>query len=350
VHVTPATRARERLLDHWVTDGRRGFFVDDAYAAADPPFSLYRTRWQLPLARHAGLGTAGVSPSGVRAWIAPALDGRMAGSGLPAIAQLDYAVHVLDLVGAPVNGPRVARTLTTLRSGGRYRTGPTAVDPDWGSTALAVRLLTHLGLPVPAEVADVARGGLRELAQVSVTPANVSQVISLSRIAAPLSGTPGWERLRGIQVDLVASAWETVSAAPAGAVATTLEVAVREIAGRLAVDLPPADVIRHRAALRAAASGVADPQLTCHVVELGGVDTRALTVAARSRAGWPSARAVARSLPASLAAIRSAASYGVEAEFLGPLRVQAEEIWVPAGVRPEDAADLGALLTFVASG
>jgi hypothetical protein len=336
-----ADEVRALLLDSWVTDGRRGFFVDGAHSAANPPFSLYDTLWQLRLGQHAGQGSAGLSPASVQAWIGGALDGRLDGSGLPAIAQVDYAVQTLGLVGAPVDQRRVARTLNRLRSDGRYRTSVSAGDPDWGSTALAVRIQTQLGLPVAPEVITCAAQALKSQALKSqgIGPAaapSFMHVISLLQIAGDLSAqvrptVPG-QTLAG----LIRAVDRRLSSTRADAVWLAQKVSLRRAATQLGVEVAPvgpgsrAQVIHSDGRVTLPRYTDPEPQATCYALELGCHGVQIPSVPAHSRAGWPDHNATAKGVGVSAAAMRAAGEVRMDRLFAEPLQRQIREVWLPA--------------------
>jgi hypothetical protein len=333
-------QARSLLLDSWVSDGTRGFFVDGALSPSQPAFSLYDTRWELMLAGRSGRGTAGLSRSSVAGWIGGALDGRMGASGLPVIGQLDYAVAILSLVKAPVDRAEVATTLGRLLSDGRYRADTRVPAPDWGSTAIAVGIETQLGLPVPAQVVARARAALAALSPRSVTAASVIDTVSLLQIAAALDARHVVTVPAAHLAGLVSAAEAGLSPAPPGAGATAAwlaaQVSLRAAAARLHAPLPalkPSScqgILDSSGAVRLPGQPMADPQATLDAATLGCRGVRPPPIPAHSRAGWPSAQAVADSLAASTAAARAARTVGVLDRYAASLRNQISTVWLPA--------------------
>jgi hypothetical protein len=314
--------------------------VDVARAATDPAFSLYETYWQLRLAARCGRGSGGVRAASVQAWLGPALDGQLDASGLPPVAQIDYATQILGLLGGSTDAAGVARAIERLRAGGGYRTGPAAAAPDWGSTALAVSVLNRLGLQVPAAV-------LRSATAAAVAgPAggeSLPQLIALAQLAAQLAPGPGSTLLaaaqrlvgiadRGLQVtgQRPDAAWLVLAAGlrqAAAALGTAVTAAGRQVGGRLAgardggVPLP--------------GQLDADPQATFAALELGCPAWPRVT--ARSRAGWPPPAAAADPGP-SAAALRIAREIGFAGRFREPLRRQLDEVWLWQANTADDAA------------
>lgn len=328
-----AAEVRTLLLDSWVTDGRRGFFVDGAHSTANPPFSLYDTLWQLRLCQRCGQGTAGLSPASVQAWIGGALDGRMDSSGLPAIAQVEYAAQTLDLVGAPVDRQRVARTLDRLRRGGGYCTSVSAAQPDWGSTALAVRIQVQLGLPVPSQVVADAAQSLNSHA---VAPASLAQVISLLQIAGELGTQLGGAVPAQTLAGLVHAADRTLSGARVDAAWLALNASLRRAAAQLAVTIAPVSpgsctqLVDRDGSVTLPGQPAPDPQATFYSLELGCRGVRTPPLSAHSRAGWPNHNAVAGSVGASAAAMRVAREVRLDCLFANALQHQTREVWLPA--------------------
>ncbi|WP_285754020.1 hypothetical protein [Lentzea sp. NBRC 105346] len=287
--------APDILLDSWVSDGPRGYFVDGR-------FSLYDTMWWTQLGTSSSLDAAAVAR-----WLGPALTGSLPGTPLPPIAQIDYAVSVLTRVGAPVSARTVEYALNGLRRGSGYTSGASGTAPDWGSTAIAVRLLVRLGLAVPAEVADAAR---------TATPSSWSQQVSLLQIASALR-------------------WPGVESAvqQAAAVSTDVDVAWLSLRSAL-VDLgaPPVTacgtLVRPDGTVGLPGQSTSDPQATYHAVHIGCPGARASVAPPHTRAGWPT--------PEALSAAPTASSFGIVAahhtlgnRFDEPLRRQVE-VWVPA--------------------
>jgi hypothetical protein len=330
-----ATLIQADLMDRWVTDGRRGFFAGSPRQPLQASFSLYETMWRLSLRRLRGDGAGWLDPSRMAAWIDDALDGSMTGSGLPVIGQLWYGVRVLRQAGAPVSAGRVSRVLGMLRAGGRYR-GTVSSGPDWGSTALAVRLLTTLCLPVPQPVVTDAGAALTVWDTEAVPTARLPWLVCLLQIAADLGG-----RLRG-RVDpavtgrLAVSAERILAATPPGPVWLSQLAALRDAERGLGIGgIRPPDPVALERALAAgdqARSQLSDPQALYYAIELGW--QAGPVEIAHSRVGWPKRGAVAQGLASSVAALRTAAEFGVHATFAPQLRRQLAEVWQPevAGV------------------
>jgi hypothetical protein len=331
-----ADEIRALLFDSWITDGRRGFFVDGAHSTTSPPFSLYDTLWQLRLGQYAGQDTAGLSPVSVQAWISGALDGRLDGSGLPAIAQVEYAVQTLDIVGAPVDQRRVARTLDRLRSGGRYRTNALAGEPDWGSTALAVRIQTQLGLPVAPEVVACAEQALNSYGVEPAAAPRLTQAISLLQIAGDLSTQVRRVVPEQAMAGLIRAVDQRLSSTRVDAVWLAQKAALHRAAAQLGIEVAPvgpgsrAHVTRSDGSVTLPGYAAPEPQATCYAIELGCRDVRIPSVPAHSRAGWPDYNAIARGVEVSAAAMRVAGEVRMDRLFVKPLQRQIREVWLPA--------------------
>ncbi len=346
----------ELLRDSWVSDGDRGYFLDAVRSRSGTPMSLYRTRWWLRLGSTgpggtAGVGgTTGVRPDSLRSWLAPALDGRLSGSGLPAVAQVDYAVAALSSVRATVDAARVARTVEALRRHGQYRGSAGADSPDWGSTAVAVRVLTELRLPVPAEVVDAAADRLRELAAGTTTQAQLSEAVSLIEIAGHLG--PGFAGRVPSVPGLAAGADQALAAMRPDAVWLSARSALRQAAAQLGGSLPPVDpascagLVGGTGGVRLPGQAVDDPQATYYAVQLGCRGARVPAPPAHSRAGWPEPDAGTEALGASVVGLRLARLLGIADAFAAPLDRQARSVWLPVARhedRPVDLANLALL-------
>ncbi|MET7454988.1 hypothetical protein ABZT03_24460 [Streptomyces sp. NPDC005574] len=343
--------ARALLRDSWVTDGRRGWFIDGAGAGpaavpapAQSPFSLYETDWRLRIAAlpDARTGTR-IDPGRLGVWAAAAETGRLASSGLPALAQVDLAVDALRTAGGTVDRAGVARTLESLRAGGAYRTGPSA-RPGPGGTAVAVRVLTRLGLPVPAPVRAANSLALNGLSAWDAVTAP-GEVVPVLETAAAL-GVTGADRDRAAA--LAVAAERALSRLGIDPVRLASEAALRTAASRLRARLPrfaPSACDGRTlpdGGIGLPGAGHGDPQATYWALRLGCSAVRAPAAGAHSRAGWPAAGARESALSASAAAMAVARSTGLTAEFAGPLARQVREVWLPRadGPAPYDTADL----------
>ncbi|MFD5586079.1 hypothetical protein ACFWII_20015 [Streptomyces sp. NPDC127063] len=345
--VAPAVRvdARELLRDAWVTDGRRGYFVDGADSAAASPFSLYETAWRLRLAARSGQDPHRLVDAGrLRRWTAAAERGRLDGSGLPAVAQVDLAVDALLTSGGTVDRAAVSATLEALRSGGGYRTAPAADRTDPGSTAVAVRVLTRLGLPVPEPVRAAVPRDLAALPGAAAADVP-GRVVPVLQTAAAL-GVTGADRARAAR--LAEAAQASLARLDADAVRLSAEGALREAAGRLGAHLPPFDAatcdgrVLPDGGVGLPGARESDPQATYWALTLGCSAVRAPAPGAHSRAGWPGEQAREGALGASAAAVAVARSTGTTAEFAAPLARQVREVWLPRTARPApyDTAEL----------
>lgn len=348
--VTPAAvrvDARQLLRDAWVTDGRRGYFVDGADSATATPFSLYETAWRLRLAARSGQDPRRlVDPDRMRRWLTAAEVGRLYSSGLPAVAQLDLAVDALLTTGGTVDRTEVAHTLESLRTGGSYRTAPSARTPDAGATAVAVRTLTRLGLPVPGPVRAANSRALSDLSIARHADVATDQVVPVLQTAAAL-GVTGVDRERAAR--LAQAAEGDLARLGADPVRLASEGALRDAAGPLGARLPRFDPatcdgrVRRDGGIALPGGAQSDPQATYWALRLGCSAVRAPAPGAHSRAGWPTEQARESALSASAAAVAVAArSVGGVTEFAGPLARQLREVWLPRTARPGpyDTAEL----------
>jgi hypothetical protein len=338
--------ARQLLRDAWVTDGRRGYFVDGADSATATPFSLYETAWRLRLAARSGQDPRRlVDPGRLRPWVTAAEQGRLDSSGLPAIAQIDLAVDALLTTGGTVDRGQVAHALESLRAGGGYRTAPSARTPDAGATAVAVRTLTRLRLPVPGPVRAADSRALADLSgrHTAVVP---DQVVPVLQTAAAL-GVTGVDRERAVR--LARAAEGALSPMGADPVRLASEGALRDAAVALGARLPRFDPatcdgrVRRDGGIALPGGSRSDPQATYWALRLGCSAVRAPAPGAHSRAGWPTEQARESALSASAAAVAVAArSVGGVAGFAGPLARQVREVWLPRVARPApyDTAEL----------
>ncbi|CAM5680331.1 hypothetical protein SAVIM338S_07309 [Streptomyces avidinii] len=334
------------LLDSWVGDGGRGWFVDGAQSAANSPFSLYETAWRLRLAAQAGTPDVRVDPARLALWTGAAEEGRMASSGLPAVAQAGLAVDALLAAGGSADRDRVARTLESLRTGGGYRTGPSATAADPGSTAVAVRALTRLALPVPGPVREANRAALAALTARD-TAQNPNAATALLQSAGMLRGAAA---VPPHTAELVTAAHRALTALGADPVRLVSEAALREAAGQLGVALPALDpaacagLVRPDGGVALPGATSSDPQATSAALSLGCPGVRAPAAGPHSRAGWPAPQAAEGALGATAAAVALAAQDGSTARFAPALERQLREVWLPATAAREAPYDTAALV------
>ncbi|MGW6691301.1 hypothetical protein [Streptomyces sp. NPDC054961] len=334
------------LLDSWVSDGGRGWFVDGAQSAANSPFSLYETSWRLRLAAQAGTPDVHVDPARLALWTGGAQEGRMASSGLPAVAQVGLSVDALLAAGGSADRERVGRTLESLRTGGGYRTGPAATAADPGSTAVAVRALTRLGLPVPAPVREANRAALAAL-----TPGDAAQnpnaTAALLQSAGLLRGSAA---VPPHTAGLVTATHRALTALGADPVRLVSEATLRDAAGQLGVALPAFDpaacagLVRPDGGIALPGATRSDPQATSAALGLGCPGVRAPAAGAHSRAGWPAEQAADGALGATAAAVALAARSGSTAEFAPGIERQIREVWLPAAAGRKAPYDTAALV------
>ncbi|GGO92078.1 hypothetical protein [Wenjunlia tyrosinilytica] len=321
--IASPAEVRRLLLDSWVFDGTRGHFTEAARSVQQSPFSLYETVWRLKLAHATGGGRAGLDPAAVRRWADAALEGRLRRSGLPAIAQLDYAVALVRLLGEQPDRAVVTRTLDRLRDGGGYRADDSAARPDLGSTALAVGVLERLHLPVPRQVVqDIAAVLARPRGRNEGGDRAASAVMS-AQLSARLTEASSPARTAAL-VHAADTALERL-APRADAVWLAQKAALREAAGEAGRAVAPVSravcdrLVGSDGGVRLPSSPAPDPQATFHAVELGCRRAGPATVTAHSRAGWPAPQSVSEILSASVSGLRAARYAHSEREFAGPL-------------------------------
>lgn len=320
------------LRDSWVTDGRRGWFVDGAGSATRSPFSLYETAWRLRIAALPGHRTSvHIEPDRLASWVRRAEEGRLDSSGLPAVAQVDLAVDALLTAGGTVDRTRVAATLEALRDGGGYRTGRAAAASDPGATAVAVRVLTRLGLPVPGPVRSANARAVARLSPRDAA-ARPGRVVPALETAAAL-GTTGASRDRAGA--LTQAAVRALARLDADPVRLASEAALRRTADRLGVRLPRFDPatcdgqVLPDGGIGLPGAERSDPQATYWALRLGCSAVRAPAPGAHSRAGWPTEQARESALSASTAAMTVARTTGHTDEFAAELTRQVREVWLP---------------------
>ncbi|MBT2467900.1 hypothetical protein J7E97_08430 [Streptomyces sp. ISL-66] len=334
------------LLDSWVSDGARGWFVDGAQSAANSPFSLYETAWRLRLAARAGTPDVHVDPARLALWTGAAEEGRMASSGLPAVAQVGLAVDALHAAGGSADRERVARTLESLRTGGGYRTGPAVAAADPGSTAVAVRALTRLALPVPAPVREANRTALAAMTTRD-TAQNPNGAAALLQSAGMLRGSA---EVPPHTAELVTATHRALTALGADPVRLVSEAALRAAADQLGVALPAFDpaacagLVRPDGGIALPGATRGDPQATSAALDLGCPGVRAPTAGAHSRAGWPAQQAAEGALGASAAAVALSGQTRSTTGFAPGLERQIREVWLPAAAARKAPYDTAALV------
>ena len=328
------------LRDSWVSDGTRGFFIDGAHGTASPAFSLYDTYWQLRLG-----GGNGVSAAAVAGWLNGDLDAGTNTSGLPAIVALDYAVSTLTLLHAPVDAGRVRTGLERLRQGGLYRQDLTAGAPDWGSTAVAVRLLTRLALPVPTEVTAATAAALAA----GRAPTPGAMVALLETVADLSAGGPAGPPPPAVGA-LARAVEDTLAPATPDAAWLSAQYALRRAAAALHLGVPPIDrtacaaVVGADATVRLPGQNSGDPQATFYARELGCTGGRTPAVPPHAPAGWPTRAAVDGAPAASAAALRVADRLGLGGGYRPALARQLRDVWLrPGPVASTTAANLALL-------
>jgi hypothetical protein len=322
--------SEEALLDAWVRDGERGYFVGLVQVGATLPYSLYETRWWLELAPGRDARSV-LAPRAVLTWIGPALAGELPASGLPPVAQVSYATWILARIGAPIDGDRVAATLSLLRMGGSYRASPSGA-PEWGSTYLAVSSLHHAGLTVPAEVIEQTVASIER----SSSPPDdaLGEWIALLQVGAELVGKPSVPAMLGpvVREQLLAARSRMTMLAP-DAAWLAYRAAIGASLERLGHADEPLDpeicgrLLDERGGVSLPGTRHSDPQATLYGLQLGCVEPGRVPTAPHSRAGWPTQHAIAASEATSAAAMERAESLGIAPMLTPTLERQRDPIW-----------------------
>jgi hypothetical protein len=331
---------RELLLDSWVSDGKHGYFVDDAWSSTRSPFSLYDTYWNLRLGELDPQRRVKLKKESVARWLEAAQRGQA--GRLPAIAQIHYAAHIAMMVGADVDRMHVGDALETLREDGRYRTGGDS-KPNWGSTDLAVDVLVSLGLPVPDAVTTAVRNGLEQVRPPLDAPRVVEDVAPLLSVASTLkAGVPTREALLKRINEAVVALGEDADNVWLAAQASLRQSALR-LGGRLS---PLTDSMcdrLHGPGRTIAMPGAAapDPQLSLYARSAGCVQTVLPPPEAHSRAGWPLPEAVGNAMQATTAGVRLSEIVDVrDLSVQERVRNTVFDIWLPNDATSPDLADL----------
>lgn len=345
--VAPDLDAAKLVRDSWVSDGRRGYFVDGAWQTRAPAFSLYETRWRAALEQRATSRLVTLAAPSLARWVPAALTGGQPGSGLPALAQVAYAADLLRLAGAHFDpGPALA-VVESLRAGDRYRSSAARTEPDWGSTAAAVHLLATLGAAVPPQVADAYRHEL------GAPPGDLvgHAVSDLQGAVDALGEELRAGDLRATAVGALRRAAAELSELPTDVVRLDAQVTLRRVAAALGVTDLRDDaswcgrLVRPDGGVALPAQSTSDPQGSYLAQELGCRGARTPPPLPHSRAGWPTPTAAANALPASLAAVRIAQALRLPDFYSAGLRVQ-----LPAWPTADPADALDGLLLAAALG
>ncbi|MEV4517929.1 hypothetical protein AB0K00_54350 [Dactylosporangium sp. NPDC049525] len=334
-------QVRTLLADSWVSDGRHGYFVDDAWSATRSPFSLYDTYWRLRLEQPGGTV---LDRDAVARWLPGPLQGRQSTSPLPAMGQISYAARIASMMDIPANGAGPA--LEALRSGGRYRTTGTSA-PNWGSTALAVEALTLSRLPVPDAVTATLRAALSEDGPPWTAATAVETLIPQLQAAAALSGAGLPPQLLARRVQ---QALHALGDQP-DVVWLGAQAQLREDAARLGIPTTAFpqrgcdQLLRPDGTVAVPGQAAPDPQLTFYARAVGCARTVVPPSPPRSRAGWPPADGIGRALPISLAGLRLARILGPPDPAMDDrLRSTLLDTWLPALSGPAPAGGIGRTL------
>jgi hypothetical protein len=318
----------ERLTDSWVEDGRVGFFVDAVAGPDAPAFSLHETYWNVLLGEVDPGRTSRLAPDRVATWLGRAALGELPGAGLPSIGQISYATEIADRIGVPLDRAAVERSLATLRTGALFRPAVEATGGDWGSTALAARVLTALGSPVPEETAraayDRAAKPPASLTVETVATEFVPVLEVLGHAYGPATGSPPGPPPAGLQRLLDRAQATLDTATPAGPV-----LAARyqlDGAGRL-LGLTVAQADQRLCA--AGRGGGTAPQLRYYALSLGCAEVPVPDRTPYSRAGWPPLEAPDVVLGSTVTGARVAAALGVLDGFATRLATTLDRIWLP---------------------
>lgn len=324
-------RLRDLLADSWMSDGRRGFFIEDAWSPARSPFSLYDTHWNLRLAEFDPGRAAGLDPARVSPWLAAAQDGRLGGQPIAVMTQLNYAVGSSVRLGIKVATDPLATAVESLRAHDRYRSA-TNTAPDWGNTALALETLAAAKLFVPDPVISAVRDALNR-SPVSTAAEAVDSGIPQLRAAAVVSGAGLSRRLLE---DRVASTATILRGAQPDVVWLGAFADLRSAARSLGVPVPEFPVAACSRLARAdgtvglPGASQPDPQLTYYARSVGCSST--LPPSAHSRAGWPVPEAIDGALKSTVAGLWLATSLGVAPPAtVNAVRTTLAEVWAAPG-------------------
>jgi hypothetical protein len=323
------------LRDSWVVDSDGGYFVADAWSADNTPFSLYLTYWgaRREQAVHANTGLASAS---VVRWTSSALRGRQPTSGLPAIAQIGFAVRLQSLVGATVDVSAARRALAALLSDGRYRASP-AVEADWGSTGLAIETLKTIGEhPSPDTLRAYASAlpGLPTEEPVDFQ-ALIDEFVPLARGAVELRGELDGTKLAAIGRSFPVLA-RAVSTLPPSAGRVSATVDLLDVAEAMHLDrsLLNTDglcrgLVGPSGVVNVEGLDAGDPQVGWDAWRLGCSGISWQPTSAPSRSGWPSAGAREQSLSSTVAGFELAEALGVASKYEAQLRTYAQSMVAP---------------------
>lgn len=324
---------QDLLLDSWVSDGQIGFYVDDAWSKARSPFSLYDTYWNLRLAEWDPGRSAGIEKHRVALWLRNALKGDHNVDSLSKITQLHYAVQVSSLLGLSLDKQQVNQTLEQLRFGGNYRSNPQEA-PSWGETALAIEALALANLPVPKPVRSaIARAAVKQPAKLSLKNV-VSDLVPILRAIGALNGA-------GLPRSLVARQVARALAVLDSAAADPLSLGPRTVLSRLARQFKvPVNSIAMTPCMPLGSHGL-DLQLVYYAKQTGCLRDALPPAGPRSRAGWPTPRAISNSLRSTVAGLHLARAIGIQAgESKTKIQNMLRNVWMPEYEAAGDAASL----------
>lgn len=320
----------EQLADSWVEDGQVGYFVDAVAGSAGaglvaPPFSLHETYWNVLLGQVDPSRTDRLAPERVAVWLRRAAVGDLPGAGLPPIGQISYATEIAARVGVPLDRSAVERSIAALRTGPLYRPTTEMTAGDWGSTALAVRALASLGLPVPEETARAARDRIANQPTSVTVQTVVAELVPAIEVighaygrSAPSPWSAGLPRL----IEALRATLD--SSTPDGPVLATRQQLAE--AGRLlGRTVGPVDD-RWCAAGRPAGTS---SQLRFYALSLGCAGVPVPERTPYSRAGWPLAAGPVEVLESTVAGARVAAMLGALPDFSARIATTLDRIWIP---------------------
>lgn len=328
----PQERLTQRgLLEQaWATNGSTGFFVDDGGAPATA-LSLYDTAWWQQAITDDPQRRARLDGETVAAWLLPILYGDFHGgdadtAGMPPLAILDNAVTLANLLQIPLDGQRVATQLEDLRDGTLYRSDA-KTTADWGSTAIAIKILRSVGHQPPSEVLSNLEAKVPD-ALASRHPAN------LFTFSIPVLTTMSPARMRAAGAALTNQLAWVESQLPAMiplerlTASAALRPLVMQTTGKgWSTQAVCRGLLTTADGVKINERGTVDAQATATASKLGCV--RKVTPPPWTIAGWPSTPTTASALQASVAGARIALATGTLASYTPLLLASTSRYWAP---------------------